>query len=125
MSQKCCCLTDYIIAVIGQHRSRYSGLAEANNSASVEICIYSVIFWNNGDAFVDNLSSWSLAMQHLRDGLGHIFYVGDNEKIQIKMMRSCGYYRIGGVDKYNSDAIEFPYDVSANTFSWTRVSRNL
>lgn len=45
------------------------------------------------------------------ENLDNIFYSGD-EKVPIKMMKSCGYFRYAKCEKLNSEAIEFPYDVS-------------
>lgn len=55
--------------------------------------------------------------QHLRDqSTENIFNAVDGQKIPIKMMKAQGYFKNGNIDKYNSEAIEFPYDVSFNFF---------
>lgn len=57
--------------------------------------------------------NWAAPFQHLRDeNLEYSFYAnGEEEKVPIKMMRSCGLYRIGDIKKLDSEAIEFPYEV--------------
>lgn len=58
------------------------------------------------------LSGLTLSFQHLRDEqFENLFHTSDDGKVPIKLMRSCGYYYIGPVEKLNSEAIEFPYDV--------------
>lgn len=55
--------------------------------------------------------SWAIPFQHLRDdNLENLFYSMNNEKVPIKMMRGRGYFRTGKIAKYNSEAIELPYD---------------
>ncbi|XP_055326593.1 serpin B13-like [Sitodiplosis mosellana] len=54
---------------------------------------------------------WATPFQNLRDeNIQNIFYSLDDEKVPIKMMRAHGYFRTGIVPKYNSEAIELPYD---------------
>lgn len=56
--------------------------------------------------------NWATPFQHLRDeALEFTFSTSEDEKVPIKMMRSCGLYRFGDIQKLDSEAIEFPYDV--------------
>lgn len=58
---------------------------------------------------------WATPFQHLRDeeGIENVFYPMDGgEKVPIKMMRARGYFKTGKIQKYDSQAIELPYDVS-------------
>lgn len=50
--------------------------------------------------------------QHLRDqSSDSIFNSANGQKVPIKMMRAQGYFKTGNIEKYNSEAIEFPYEV--------------
>lgn len=50
--------------------------------------------------------------QHLRDeSLENLFHTSDEQRIPIKMMKACGYFRNANITKYNVQAVEFPYDV--------------
>lgn len=53
--------------------------------------------------------------QHLRDqSYENTFNSADGSKVPIKMMNAQGYFKIGNIEKYNSEAIEFPYEVILN-----------
>ncbi|XP_055301690.1 uncharacterized protein LOC129568145 [Sitodiplosis mosellana] len=55
--------------------------------------------------------NWATPFQHLRDqNTENTFNTADGQKIPIKMMKAQGYFKTGNIQKYNSEAIEFPYD---------------
>lgn len=55
---------------------------------------------------------WAIPFQQLRHSPDNVFYTSENEKVNVKMMRSRGLYRYAEIKHLNAQALELPYEVS-------------
>ncbi|KAJ6641694.1 Plasma serine protease inhibitor [Pseudolycoriella hygida] len=61
--------------------------------------------------------NWATPFQQLRSDADNVFYISDAEKIQVKMMRAQGNYKVADCKSLKAKAIDLPYDNERYSFT--------